>query len=74
MPYYVYLLASRTKRLYVGVTNNLERRVGEHKSGCTGGFSKRYNIHHLVYYEEHECVLGAIERENSSRTGVEKRT
>ena len=42
---YVYILASRTKRLYIGVTNDLERRVWEHKSSMLDGFTKRYNIH-----------------------------
>ena len=63
MPYYVYILASRTKRLYIGVTNNLERRVREHKVGLIEGFTKRYNIDRLVGYEEFHSITSAIERE-----------
>lgn len=61
--YYVYILASRTKRLYVGVTNNLERRVHEHKTGLVDGFTQRYNIHRLVYCEDYESIRDAIARE-----------
>lgn len=63
MSYHVYIPASRTKRPYIGVTNDLERRVGEHKSGETTGFSRRYNINRLVYAEEWQIVIEAIERE-----------
>ncbi len=63
MPYYVYILASRTKRLYIGMTNNLERRVWEHKAGMPDGFTRRYNIHKLVYYEEIDSAQAAIQRE-----------
>ena len=62
MPY-VYILSSRTKKLYVGVTNNLERRVWEHKTGMLDGFAKRYNIDRLVHYEESNSIRSAIERE-----------
>ena len=60
--YYVYLMASRTKRLYIGVTNNLERRVQEHKSGLST-FTSKYRIDRLVYYEDTGDVWAAIERE-----------
>ncbi len=62
MPYYVYIVASR-QRLYVGVTNNVERRVWEHKTGYVDGFAKRYNIRSLVYYEDYESIRDAIARE-----------
>ena len=62
MTYYVYVMASRSKTLYVGVTNDLERRVMEHKSGAST-FTERYNISRLVYYEESAGSLNAIERE-----------
>ena len=62
--YYVYILASkRNGTLYVGMTNHLERRVYEHKHGLVEGFTKKYNIHNLVYYEEATDVSVAIERE-----------
>ena len=62
MSYYVYIMASRSKTLYIGVTNDLERRVLEHESGASG-FTMRYNINRLVYYEESPDSLAAIERE-----------
>lgn len=62
--YYVYILASgRNGTLYVGVTNNLVRRVYEHKNNLISGFTSQYNIHHLVYYEQTSGVKEAITRE-----------
>ncbi len=62
--YYVYILASkRNGTLYIGVTNNLIRRIYEHKNDMTEGFTKRYRIHRLVYYEEFNNVNDAITRE-----------
>ncbi len=62
--YYVYILASRWRgALYVGVTNDLVRRVSEHKDGLTGGFTTRYQIHRLVWSEHHTDVEQAILRE-----------
>lgn len=49
--YYVYILASRSRNLYTGVTNHLMRRVYEHKHGLLRGFTRRYRIHRLVYFE-----------------------
>ena len=49
--------------MYVGVTNSLERRLAEHKSGAFEGFTKKYNIHKLVYYEYYEDIRYAIARE-----------
>lgn len=60
----VYILASRRNgTLYVGVTNNLIRRVWEHKQNLTDGFTKKYTIHTLVYYELYSDILHAIARE-----------
>ena len=62
--YYVYILAScRNGTLYIGVTNDLARRVYEHQEGIVEGFTKRYGVHHLVYYEVHKDVRDAIWRE-----------
>lgn len=62
--YYVYILSSqRNGTLYVGVTNNLIRRVWEHKNGYYSGFTKRYNVHMLIYYESFDNPLLAIARE-----------
>ena len=61
--YYFYIMASESGTLYVGVTNNLERRVFEHKSGAVEGFTSKYNCHKLVYFEETGSIEAAIARE-----------
>ena len=61
--YYVYTMSNRSKTLYTGVTNNLERRVCEHKHKMVDGFTKKYNITKLVHYEVTDDIEGAIERE-----------
>ena len=58
--YWVYILASRSRVLYVGVTNDLARRLAEHRAGEGGAFTKRYHVHRLVYVEEHADVRDAI--------------
>ncbi len=62
--YYVYILASkRNGTLYIGVTNDLLKRVGQHKEDVIGGFTKRYGVHQLVYFEETSDIISAISRE-----------
>ncbi len=62
--YYVYILASKKNgTLYVGMTNDLKRRVYEHKEALVEGFTKKYNVKMLVWYEETSDVEGAIARE-----------
>ena len=62
--YYVYILANKVNTvLYVGVTNNLFRRVVEHKLQLHDGFTKRYNVYKLVYFESFQYVNDAISRE-----------
>ena len=62
--YYVYLLTNKNdKVMYVGVTNNLERRVHEHKTKMVPGFTEKYNVNKLVYFEETHDVRAAIARE-----------
>ena len=61
--YFVYILASRSRVLYVGVTNDLRRRVWEHRNGVVEGFTKRYHVHRLVWFESGNYVVSAIERE-----------
>ena len=60
----VYILASkRNGTLYIGVTNDLPKRAWEHKNDVVEGFTKRYRVHRLVYYELHEDMESAIRRE-----------
>ena len=66
MNYWVYFLASKPGgTLYVGVTNDLVRRVYEHREGLADRFTKRYGIKTLVYFEGHDTALGAIQREKN---------
>lgn len=62
--YFVYILSSKAYgTLYTGFTSNLVQRVHQHKLALTEGFTKKYNVHHLVYYEIHSYVYDAITRE-----------
>ncbi len=61
--YYIYIMTNRSRTLYTGVTNNLERRVYEHKQKLIPGFTQKYNITILVYYEETPDIRVAIARE-----------
>ena len=64
MPYYLYILASgRRGTLYIGVTNDLVRRVYEHRTDAVAGFTKKYKVHRLVYYEIHDDIEAAIAQE-----------
>ena len=61
--YYVYIMANKSRTLYTGVTNNLERRVLQHRRKLVPGFTARYNINPLVYYETFGDARAAINRE-----------
>jgi putative endonuclease len=64
--YWVYMLASQPRgTLYIGVTNDLVRRVGEHREGTASVFTRRYKVHRLVWYEEHGDITVAIQREKT---------
>ena len=64
MAYYIYILTNVTRTtLYVGVTNDLRRRLWEHREEAVPGFTQRYHIHDLVYYEVYEDAYTAISRE-----------
>lgn len=63
-PFFVYILANkRNGTLYVGMTNNLKRRIFEHKNDLIEGFSSKYKLHLLVYFEIHDSAESAIIRE-----------
>lgn len=61
--YYIYILASDSGTLYIGVTNNLARRLSEHSQKINIGFSSKYNCHKLIYYEHYVDINIAINRE-----------
>ena len=62
--YYVYILASKKYgTLYIGVTNNITQRIFEHKENIVDGFTKKYNVHQLVYFEIHNDAYEALTRE-----------
>jgi putative endonuclease len=61
--FWVYIMASKSRRIYTGVTNDIERRVKEHKSGEIEGFTQRYRIDRLVYRERFHYIGNAIARE-----------
>ena len=61
--YYVYIMTNKSRTLYTGVTNNLMRRVYEHKNKLIAGFTSKYNIQFLVYYEMTTVVHAALARE-----------
>ncbi|HYB91293.1 MAG TPA: GIY-YIG nuclease family protein [Candidatus Binataceae bacterium] len=63
--YFVYITSSLSRTLYAGVTNDLERRVHEHKTGTPGSFTARYNVKRLVYFERFDSPRAAIARENA---------
>jgi len=71
---YIYFLMNKTRTtIYVGVTNDLQKRVYEHKNGITGGFTKQYRVHDLVNYEIFDSINDAIVREKQIKGGSRKR-
>ena len=68
MSYYIYFMASGSGTLYLGVTNNLKRRVYEHKEGAVEGFSKKYGCEKLVFFEEFTNIKDAIRREKQLKS------
>ena len=74
MPFYVYIMTNKTGSiLYTGETRDLAKRVYEHKSGAVPGFTKRYKVNRLVYYEVTENAMSAFEREKAIKGGARKR-
>ena len=71
--YYVYIMSSYRGTLYVGVTNDLARRVHQHRSDNGSGFTKKYNVTKLVYYEATSDVYSAIAREKQIKGWVRRK-
>jgi putative endonuclease len=71
--FYVYILASIRRTLYIGVTSDLRRRVFQHKTGAIEGFTARYRVNRLVYFEVAESAEGAIKREKQLKAWVRRR-
>jgi putative endonuclease len=65
--YYVYIMASQRRVLYIGITSHIERRVHQHKSHTFGGFTAKYNVTNLVYFERYSSVGKAIRREKEPK-------
>ncbi|MDD3006504.1 MAG: GIY-YIG nuclease family protein [Candidatus Pacebacteria bacterium] len=66
--FYVYIMASSSGTLYIGVTNNPVRRITEHKEGAIKGFTQKYSCKKLVYAEQHRYIYNAIEREKEIKS------
>ena len=71
--FFVYILSNQTHTLYTGVTNDLERRIYEHKNHVLGGFTARYGIDELVYFEEYDSAETAIAREKQIKGWVRRK-
>lgn len=73
MAYYVYILTNKSNTLYVGVTNNLERRIIEHSFKATASFTSKYNLNKLVYYQEFSNINDAITAEKKVKGWTRKK-
>ena len=71
--FYVYIMASISGIIYIGVTNDLVKRVWEHKNDIKEGFTKKYKCHKLVYYEEYQYINYAIAREKQLKRWTRKK-
>ena len=72
--YYVYIITNkRNSVLYIGVTNDLEKRIYEHRTKLIDGFTKKYNVSKLVYYEVFNDIYNAITREKQVKSGSRKK-
>jgi putative endonuclease len=65
--YYVYILSSQTRVLYIGMTSNIEQRIYQHKTQTFGGFTAKYNVTKLVHFERYGSVMTAIRREKEMK-------
>ncbi len=74
MPYYVYILTNKSNRvLYTGVTNNIQRRLYEHKNKLISGFTAKYNVDKVVYLEEFDTSIEAITAEKIIKGWIRKK-
>ena len=73
MSYYVYIMTNKSRTLYVGVTNNLERRVHEHQQKLVAGFTSKYNVTQLAYFEGTQDIHAAIAREKQIKGWVRRK-
>ena len=71
--YFIYILTNKSNTLYIGVTNNLRKRLYEHKNKLVEGFTKKYNLYKLIYFEEYQDVNEAIKREKQIKGWIRKR-
>ncbi len=71
--YYVYMMTNDSGTLYVGVTNDLQRRTGEHRDGAVSGFTSRYKLTRLVYFEHASDIRDAIAREKQIKGWVRRK-
>jgi putative endonuclease len=71
--YYVYIMANDNRTIYIGITNDLLRRVDQHKKKLPPGFTAKYGLTYLVYYEETDNVWSALEREKQLKGWTRKR-
>lgn len=71
--YFVYILTNESKTLYIGVTNNIERRLYEHRHKLADGFTKKYQINKLVYFESFSDIAQAITREKTLKGWLRKK-
>ncbi len=73
MSYYVYIMTNKSRVLYVGVTNDLERRIYEHRQKLVPGFTAKYNITQLAYFEVTQDIHAALAREKQIKGWVRRR-
>ena len=71
--YYVYIMTNKSGTLYTGVTNNLRRRVAQHKSKVSSSFTQKYNINKIVYFEATSDIYSAITREKQIKGWIRKK-
>jgi putative endonuclease len=71
--YCIYITTNKSGTLYIGVTSNLKKRIWEHKNKVVGGFTKKYNADKLIYFEQTENVMSALEREKQLKKWSRKK-